>query len=474
MKKAKAGLVLLSAQWFIEVGLQGGASQRQQELARMVEGDLQRIRSTVEPHFELVDPGPISSPEQAQRAVCQFHTEGAELVILVHVMWSEDPPLVRLLEGLGELPLVLWCYNPYSRLPERMSMEQLFRASGSVGFLQGSVPLSMLGKRFSFLFGSPESPDLHQGLAELSRVFAVRSSLRRLRIGRIGPPCRHMAGTYVDEPGLAAGVGVTVVPLSAYRLSQEARTLEAATVESFVVELKGRYRIDGVSDRALEQAARASLAVGALVEKESLGAVAIEDLHPELHELLGTRPCLWVPGLRERGVVVGMEADVLSVLGLWLARNLGESTPMYTEVFTYDLEANCLLLGHAAMHDPQLAGSNEITIVPDREYEASDPLEGAWMHFAAKRGPVTLVNLFGRGDAYRVFCLRGETLPTREKLAGFAHALVRIEPPVARFFEQVGRLGMMQHFALSYDDITGRLETLCRIEGMEYTLLGVG
>jgi L-fucose isomerase-like protein len=472
MEKAKAGLALLSAQWFVDVGLQGSASQRQQELARMVQEDLQRIRSTLEPHFQLVDPGPISSLEQAARSARLFHGEGAELVILVHVMWSEDPPLVRLLEGLGALPLVLWCYNPYGRLPDHMSVEQLFRASGSVGFLQGSAPLSMLGKRFSYLFGSPDSPELKQGLAELSRVFAVRSSLRRLRIGRIGPSCEYMAGTLVDEFVLATRLGVSVVPLSAYRLSQEARALEAALVDSFVAELKGRYRIDGVSDRALAQAARASLAVGALVEKENLGAVAIEDLHPELHELLGTRPCLWVPGLRERGAVVGMEADVLSVLGLWLARNLGESTPMYTEVFTYDQEANCLLLGHAAMHDPELAGSNEITIVPDREYEASDPLEGAWTHFTAKPGAVTLVSLFGRGDAYRVFCIRGETLPTREKLAGFAHALVRIETPVARFFETAGRLGMMQHFALSYEDVAGGLETLCRLEGMEYTLLG--
>jgi L-fucose isomerase-like protein len=469
--RAKAGLALLSAQWFVEVGLQGEASERQKELGRMIEGDLRRIRTTLAPHFELIDPGPISSVATAEAAARRFQGEGVELVVLVHVMWSEDPPLVRLIEGLGELPLVLWCYNPYPRLPEHMSVEQLFRASGSVGFLQGSAPLSMRGKGFTYLFGSPESPELQARLAELSRVFSVRSALHRLRIGRIGPPCAYMAGTFVDELGLASRLGVAIVPLSVYRLSEEARALESALVHDFIEELKRRYRIDGVSDRALDRAARASLAVRALVEKENLGAVAIEDLHPELHELLGTRPCLWVPGLRERGVVVGMEADVLSVVGLWLSRNLGSSTPMYAEVFTYDQEANCLLLGHAAMHDPELAGNNEITIVPDREYEASDPVEGAWTHFTAKAGPVTLVSLFGRGDVYRVFCLRGVTLSSRVKLAGFAHALVRIDPSVAEFFEQAGRLGMMQHFALSYDDVSAALETLCRIEGMHFTLL---
>jgi L-arabinose isomerase len=277
-----------------------------------------------------------------------------------------------------------------------------------------------------------------------------------------------MAGTLVNEPGLAARLGVSVVPLSPYRLLQESRALDARQVAGFVSELKAAYPVQGVSDTALELAARASLAVGALVEKEDLGAVAVEDLDPELHELLQTRPCLWVPGLRERGVVVGMEADILSVLGMWLTRNLGGSTPMYTEVFTFDRQDNCLLLGHASMHDPELAGDNQVTIIPDREYEASDPVEGAWMHFTARPGPATLVSLSESGPGYRVFCLRAEVLPTQGKLAGFAHALVRIDRPVEEFFDQAARLGMMQHFALSYDDVAGKLEQLCRVTGIEY------
>jgi L-fucose isomerase-like protein len=471
MNKAKAGVALLSAQWFVDVGLQGDASARQRELSRMVQGDLTRIREALEPHFALVDPGLISSLQQAERAVRMFLGEGAELVILIHVMWSEDPPLVRLLRGLQNLPVVVWCYNPYDRLPEHMSLEELFRASGSVGFLQGSVPLRLAGIGFSYLFGSPDNPDLRRELAELSRVFSVYASLRRLRVGRIGPRCEAMTGTYVEEFRLTEDLGVSLVPLPASRLSREARALQDAGVDSFVAGLKERYRIEGVSDRALREAARASLAVAAVAEQEDLGAVAIEDLHPELHELLGTRPCLWVPSLRERGVVVGMEADVLSTLGMWLARNLGETTPMYTEVFTYDERANCLLLGHAAMHDPALAGDNGITIIPDREYEISDPVEGAWMHFAARPGAVTLVNLSGGAGAYRLFCVRGEALPTQGKLAGYAHALVRIEPPLAVFFEQAARLGMMQHFSMSYDEVSGRLERLSRVAGIEFRAL---
>jgi L-fucose isomerase-like protein len=468
MRPAKAGLVLLSAEWFLAVGLQGGGTPPQRELSALVEGDIQRIRRTLEPHFELIDPGPVVSLAQAEQAVRRFRAEQAELILLVHVMWSEDGPLVRLLRALPDLPLLVWCYNPYRRLPERMSTQELFRASGPVGFLQGSAPLSRLGNPFTYLFGHPEDPDFRSALADAARVFAVGSALRSLRLGTIGPRCGAMTGTYVEEFRLLTTLGVTLVPISAYRLAQVAGGLEASEVARFLSELKRRHRVEGVSERALSFAARASLAVGRLVELEKLGAVAIEDLDTELHRLLKTRPCLWVPGLTQRRVVIGAENDVISTLGLWLAGMLGQTTPMYAEIFTYDQEANCLLFGHAGMHDSALAGDNPITVIPDAEYQASDEVEGAWQHFTARPGPVTVSSLFAAGDRYRLFCFHGEVLPTEGKLAGFTHALVKIQTPLGRFFETAGRLGMTQHFALSYGDLAGRFEELCRVLNLEF------
>jgi L-fucose isomerase-like protein len=350
-----------------------------------------------------------------------------------------------------------------------MSTRELFRASGPAGFLQGSAPLARMGIGFSFVFGHPEDARLAGELADCARVFAARAGLSGLRIGQIGPRCESMAGGYVDEFGLLARLGVSLVPISAWRLAEEARGIAGKAVQAFVSDLKGRYRVQGVSDRALEMAARGSLAVAALAGRESLGAVAIEDLDPELHRLLGTRPCLWVPSLGE--VVVGMEADVGSTLGMWLLRRLGSSPPFYTEVFSFDRQANCLLLGHAGMSDPALAGGGEVVVVPDAEYAAADEVEGAWLSFTAHPGSVTAVSLFTGLACYRVACFRGEVLPTRGKLAGFPHALVRIQRPVAEFFEKAGRLGLTQHFALSYEALAARLARFCQAAGLEWVEL---
>jgi L-arabinose isomerase len=169
--------------------------------------------------------------------------------------------------------------------------------------------------------------------------------------------------------------------------------------------------------------------------------------------------------------LIGMEADVGSTLGLWLTRHAGESSPMYTEIFTFDREANALLFGHAGMNDPELAGGGEVTLIPDAEYAVSDEVEGAWLHFTARPGPVTAVSLFAGLQEYRLTVFQGEVLPTREKLAGFPHAFVRVERPLADFFERAGRLGLTQHFALSYDAVSGRLEKLSRILGLAWAVL---
>ncbi len=138
---------------------------------------------------------------------------------------------------------------------------------------------------------------------------------------------------------------------------------------------------------------------------------------------------------------------------------------MYTEIFTFDRQANALLFGHAGIHDPALAGDGEVTLVPDAEYAVSDEVEGAWLSFAARPGPVTAVSLFAGAEDCRLAVFQGEALPTRGKLQAFPHAYVRVERPLAELFDKAARLGLTQHFALSYDPVASRLERLSRILG---------
>lgn len=458
--KVKAGLAALSAEWFSQVGIQNDASKRYGDLPRAVESDTEAVMAAVRKHFDPVFPGRITSPAAARNAIEMFRRENVQVVIICHIMWSEDAPLIEILKAIGDLPVILWCYSPYRTLPDRMTSLELFRSSGTVGMLQGSAPMKKMGVRFGFVFGHPADPTLARGLAEYAKVIAARASLRTLRIGRIAGRCEPMTGTWFDEFRLLAALGPAIAPISAYRLREAAGAVSDADLDDFVGHLKAGYAIHGVSDRSLRLAARASLGVERLALEEGLGAVAIEDLNPELHRLLKTRPCLWTPRLAANGVVIGMEGDVISTLALWLGRQLSAATPMFTEIFTFDHEQNALLMGHAGMNDPALAGGNPVTIVPDHEYEAADEVEGAWLHFSGKAGPVTVLSLFADTSNYRLTAFRGEALSAPEKLEGFPSVFVRIAMPLSEFFRKLVSQGLTQHFAVVYDDVLDSAEKL--------------
>jgi L-arabinose isomerase len=463
--RARVGLLLTAAQWFSDIGAQEG-SGRLKDLPQMLERDTRSMLDALDRRFEVVFPGRVSTAGEASAAAEAFRREGIDAVVLSSLMWSEDGPLARFLEDIGDMPLLLWCCTPFQKLPKRLSMAEAFRGSGVVGCLQGSVPLRKAGARFSFVCGRPEDEALDLEFSEYAEALLARRRMKALRIGRVGPRCGCMTGTWIDDRRLAAELGPTVVPVSCQRLAEIAGALTDAEVSAFIRDLKAGYPVLGVTDTSLRYAARASLAVARLAAEEDLGVVSIEDLNPELHRLLKTRPCLWPPGLRERGAVVGMEADVLTALGLWVSRQFCGHTPMYSEVLTFATDDDVIPFGHGAMHDPELAGENKVSIVPDYEFEAADEVEGAWLNFRCRPGRVTLVNLCERESGYGMFAFRGEALKVPDEAEGFTCAYVKPDAPPAAILEKAVRLGVMQHYALSYGDLIGRLRKFCDLTGI--------
>lgn len=466
--KARAGLCLLYEKWFGDYCNDPANAQAGRELARHIDADGQAVVEQLARHFDLSYAGPMASAADVDKSVRIFRDDGVDLIIVVSLFWSGDKPLIRLLQELPGLPLLVWCYTPFSRLPDHMGMNDLFRACGVVGSLQTSAPLRKLGKKPAFVFGVPGDPVLDRDLGEYSRAFAARRDLRGLRLGHLGGRYEEMTGTYADEFFLLGKLGVELVPLSAHRLYDTARSLADEEIHAEMAALKKRCREVRVPDADLHYAVRASLAVGRLAREEGLGALALEDFNADMHRLLKTRPQLWAPEFDELRIVPSMEGDVLAALALWICRRLGSTPPMYAEMFAVDPSRNSVLMGHAAMNCPDLAGDNPLTLIPDAECGALDETGGAWLHFKGKSGPVLTAGLFDLGGgAYRATVFSG-TAGYSELLDSSPNVLVEIPLPLREFFRLLLANGMTQHFALSYDDIGGAWEKFCGISGIDH------
>jgi L-arabinose isomerase len=467
--KPKVGLLLLTAEWFAQIGAHGGSFG---DLPRTLDQDAGRIVAALSDELDVVHPGVLATLEQVDRAVASFQTQHVDAVVACQITWGEDRLILRAVERLGNTPLLLWCGFPFQRLPEQLTMPDLFRASGPVGALQASGPLKRLGRRFGFAFGPYDDLTAIRQVVAFGRAAQVARSLRNVKIGVLPYRCDQMTGTYVDEFRVRQELGPQLTYVSTHDYLAVCEQIPEERVATYVAGLHARYRIAPETTAVgLERAARVSLGLAEVTAGYDLDALAIEDVGEEVHRVLGLRPCLAVPELFERAVV-SMEAEVGGAIALLILKRLTGKAPMYTEVFAVDPTDNALLIGHAGIHDADhlVDSIDDITIEPDGEYVESEP-DSAWMRFRVKGGPVTLLSVFQDVERFKLVVSSGWAEGGPPKLLGSPHAYVKLDVPLHEFFQRAIRTGMTQHWALVHADVTDELVALADMLGLEMVLI---
>jgi hypothetical protein len=143
-----------------------------------------------------------------------------------------------------------------------------------------------------------------------------------------------------------------------------------------------------------------------------------------------------------------MEADVALTVTMRALHLFTGLQPFYTEIFTLDLAANHLLMGHAGWHDPANRDpAVQAEIIPDVEYQAVDRLKGAALYFPFRPGPVTALNAVWRDGTLRWSIAEGESLGGKH-LEGNCHLRCRLDGMVDEFIRRVTARGVSQHWAV--------------------------
>jgi len=468
MMKPKIGILLLTAEWFTQVGATQGTFGK---LPESLTQDAARIEAILSESLDVVNPGVLASITQVHEACDRFKHEAVDAVVITYITWGEDRSILEAIQLLQNFPFLLWAYVPFSTLPDPLSMPEMLRMSGPVGALQASGPLKRLGIRFSTAFGSCDNPSTKRQIVSFAKAAKAVKNLRKVRIGMLPYRCDQMTGTYVDEFRLRHELGPELIYISTYDYLNLCEAIPTEIVNNFVQELKSTHPgSPNLTSRGLERAARASLGVAELTIQKNLDALAIEDVGEELHRMVGLRPCLSVPALFER-TVVSMEAEVGGAVAMLILRLLSGLPVMYTEVFTVDETANNLLLGHAGLQDARLAETPaDVLLEPDGEYLENEP-DSAWMSFRARGGAVTLLSVFCDKERFKLVIAQGEALPGPRCLLGSPHALVRIATPLPEFFHKALTTGMTQHFALVHANLIPELLLLAEILNLDQVTL---
>jgi L-arabinose isomerase len=464
--KPKIGLVIMANEWFWKYKMFGS------KFLELIEKDAESIRIKLSEFADVVDMEIILNERQAIDAMRNIKSEDADLLLACPIIWTSDLPFIDMLKEMPrDMPIILWFYSPYERLPCKLSVSDFIRATGTVGAFQFSNVLKREMRKFMVVVGTKDEDRVYKEIYEYSKAVRAAKELRNMKIGLLPWRYPDIANTWCDEFKIASRLGPKVVRISVSELYKVAQSIAEEEVNSFVNELKENYEVS-VSERSLRASARASFGLAKVFDKYNLNAVAIQDLEDELHELLKTRPCLYVASIFEKGRVVGMEGDIHTVIAMLILRRLTSQPVLFAEVYMFDKVENVMPMGHTSMLDINIAKNpREIKIIPDCEYENFDEVEGAYMYFTGKEGTVTLLSLVDDVDNYRLIIGRGESIPINGAIDGYSHILVRPSLPVEDFLKKAAEAGAGQHWAVVYGDHVSILEKFADLTGLNKTVI---
>lgn len=419
----------------LEVGAER-APQAAQDLARL-------LRSA---GCEVVARAPLGSAEEAQTAGRAWSEAHVDAVALAVACWFEDYLALDLLEEC-EVPLLLWA------LP---AME----TGALCGAQQLTSILRRLGRPYRSVFGPLATGEALREAVVFLRAAALRSRLRRARVGLAGHRISGMTHTSPAEIALKRVVGPRVVPLDLPSLLRQGEWVSEPAAASLWQDFRARAAECQVANEEGVQAMRVYLALREAVEAERLDAVTV-GCYPHL---MG-RVCLAASLLAEEGVPFACEGDVngaVAQLLLWLLTG----QPTHHADWLEPLEDGTVIFTHC--------GSGALSLAEDRGQIVLSPVrlmnQGVCALFPARTGPVTLANLIPHAEGYQCALLEGEALPAAMVFPGNP-VRVRFAQPVKQIIDWIFTEGIAHHWAIGYGYVAPEVRAWAEICGPDLRLV---
>jgi len=396
--------------------------------------------------YQVVELGPIDDPDKSVAAGRKLAESHVHAVALAATSWFEDYLVLDLLEE-SCAPVLLWS------LP---GME----TGALCGTQQLTAYLSELGVSYEAVYGPLKSQDALRQAQTFLRAAALKHRMRRARVGFGGHRVAGMTEVSANEFALKKAIGPRIVPLDLPQLLDRAKEMpcdEAGRQWREVVKRAAACRVceaDGLDSM------KVLAAVSELVDRHRLDALTI-GCYPHL---MG-RVCLAASLLADQGIPLGCEGDVNGAVGQ-LALTLLTGKPTHNTDWLEPLDDGTVVLSHCG------SGSFSLAEKPDDIELASVRLmgQGVCVLFPSRPGPVTLLNLMPKGNAYQMAFLEGEAVSTEMVFPGNP-LRVRFGHPTSEIIDWIHNEGIGHHWMAGYGHVGNEIRQWAKMAGPNLRLV---
>lgn len=367
-----------------------------------------------------------------------------DVILICIATWSEDHHLLDLLSYIDK-PVILRAYPA--------------RDTGSLCCAhQIGAVFTDIGKGYEFIYGYADDETCADKAKTIATAYALANCMGRVRMGALGGRVKGMTEIAYDEFSIKQYLGARIVNLDEKEMTDKVEAMSDAEAEKLLEEKSSLLAPCKVlsSHESMLESMKFYGAMKALAEEYDLAALSVKCYTTYMGKV-----CLGYSLLAEEGIVASCEGDVTNALTMKLLYELSEKPVNNTDLLYPDEEKNTILFAHCGSSGFSIAGS-EIELAPVRLAES-----GVCSRFIPKTGTVTLVDICGHGDKFRMSVMVGEAIPCGMEFPGNP-AVVKFEKPVNQICEEIMEYGSGHHWMVAYGDFRKELSAFCKIQGMKY------
>jgi L-arabinose isomerase len=465
--KVKVGFLPVACKYFLDNKMLDFDNPNS-EYGSLIWTDFKKMLNLLSKYFVVVEDGIIYSEEQSHKVIDLFKEEKVDLLITSNILWAEDYLLLDVVKELEHLPLLNWIFSPYYELKKNIKVEEFLRGCGPCGAYQVNPGLQRIKKNIKYIFGYPDDKKIIKEIEDYYWVIKTIKELKNKKIAHIPSGWDIQTDIDLDKFKLYKKIGPKVIHYVANDLKEVFDRVNNKEAEELFNYYKSNYGIIDVSDNTLKIASKAAVGLANFADENNIGAISYNENSADLHRVMKLNPSLYYKGIYANNRVVGMEGDLLTITASMILKHLSNGPVMFTEILNIDRKNNLILSGHPGNHDMiGLTDENsDIRIVPDYEWKNAKEnihgLEGAWMHFSAKKGDITICELIYDDNDFKLIFSTGYS--TGEKtLADYSQANIKVPFNIDEFIIRSAEAGFGHHFTFCYGNQKNKLIELSKL-----------
>ena len=383
----------------------------------------------------------LKTVEQAANAI---KSVDVDILLICIATWSEDHHLLDLLSYIDK-PVILRAY-PAVDTGSLCCAHQI-----------GAV-FTDIGKKYEFVYGEPDDAACVEKVKSIATAYALKNTMGKVRVGAIGGRVKGMTEIAYDEFSIKEKLGARVVNLDEKEMTEKVAAISDAEAEKLLEEKKDMLKPCTVlsTKESMLESIKYYSAMRQLADEYDLSAMSVKCYTTYMGKV-----CLGYSILAEEGIMAACEGDVTNALTMQMLYELSGKPVNNTDLLYLDEKKNTILFAHCGSSGFSIA-DGEIQLAPVRLAES-----GVCCKFLMKPGKVTLVNICGHGEKFRLSAMVGDAIPCGMEFPGNP-MVVKFEKPVEQINEEIMANGIGHHWMIGYGDFSAELKNFCRIQNMLY------